>query len=45
MLEWQMKETNPTTVSYIYTYILRSVVRKYFIFMAFRFPIQEFFIP
>jgi len=44
MLEWQKKNTNPSTVSYIYTYLMRSVVRKYFIFVAFHFHIQTFVI-
>jgi hypothetical protein len=45
MLEWQIKNANLTTVSNIYTCLLRYDVRKCFTFMAFHFHTQAFVIP
>jgi len=42
MLEWQIKNANLTTVSNIYSRLLRSDVRKYFTFMAFHIHIKRF---
>jgi len=41
MLEWQIKNVNKTTVSNIYSCLLRYDVRKYFTFMAFHFHIKR----